>query len=189
MRTAVRTWRTGAGAAAVLALGGVLLTAGCGIKPTGVVESGQPAQVPVVMSPYATQVYFLSPTGGLVPVPESGYPPSPPVDVLGRLLRGPGEAARAAGLHTELPALTGPQEGGPAWSAGPQVGGPSWSVEYDGNAEVTVRVPFAVRPLSTGARLQLVCTAAHTTGRSAFDVEVTLLGPDGALPAAHCPRG
>ncbi|MCB5179474.1 hypothetical protein [Streptomyces antimicrobicus] len=159
-----------------LALGGALLTAGCGIKPTGVIESGQPAEVSVAMASYATQVYFLSPTGGLVPVPESGYPPAAPSDVLRRLLRGPRESERAAGLRTEVPALPDSKESGP-----------SWRVEQNGDGEMTVRLPFPVRPLSAGAQRQLVCTAAGTAGAAPTTVEVTLFGPDGGLPAAHCP--
>ncbi|MFJ3924585.1 hypothetical protein [Streptomyces sp. NPDC090022] len=161
-----------AGATAVaVALAGALLS-GCGIKPTSAVEAGAPATVSVPVGPETAFVYFLSPEGRLMPAARRSTLPMPASEVLYRLLRGPTDEDRAAGLHTELPPVD-------------TVAGASWGVETIDPATMRVRLYFPVGPLSWPARRQLVCTVAHAA-RPGQDTEVVLTGPDGDLDAERC---
>ncbi|MFC9297623.1 hypothetical protein ACFTWH_26895 [Streptomyces sp. NPDC057011] len=164
-------------AAATAALAGCALLAGCGIKPTGVVESGHAA---TLKSPgaKAAALYFVSKEGDrLVPVPftfDGGYTIAP--RALARLLLdGPIGPAQEAGLTTALPRLPAGQEDVLAVS------------EYAPGSGMTVRVPFAVGSLSELARSQLVCTVGVSAVPDTLS-PVTLQGTDTALPAAECPR-
>ncbi|MBW5481935.1 hypothetical protein [Streptomyces bambusae] len=161
------------GAAAVL--GCLLSAAGCGIKPTDVIQSGQPATVTVLtQEDHAQAVYFLGPSGELLPVMFYDVAPPTPTDVLKRLLRGPGPGEQAAGLRTEVPVANITVGVGP-------------EVETLEPGARRARLPFPVRKLSANAQRQLVCTIARAepSGTS----EVVLAGPDGELDPARCMVG
>ncbi|MER5778246.1 hypothetical protein ABT144_28920 [Streptomyces sp. NPDC002039] len=156
--------------------GCALLLTGCGIKRTGVIESGHAATVKVSGSGKSTVLYFVSKEGGrLVPAPFTlfdGYTLAPAA-LVRLLLGGPVGRAREAGLTTELPRL-------PAGKADAVTVSP-----YVQERGMTVRVPFPVGNLSALARMQLVCTvglSAVADTRSS----VTLQGTDTALPADEC---
>ncbi|MEU7550802.1 hypothetical protein AB0B01_00330 [Streptomyces sp. NPDC044571] len=164
--------RTAAAATATLLLGAPLLT-GCGIKPTGVIESGAAAKVVVPGPGTKGTVYFVTSDGRLAPVPETEQPAASTSAVLLRLLIGPTEQERAAGLETRLPALDIRKQGA---SAGTSVVSPD---------TVQVGLPFKVGGLSETARRQLVCTVASTEPR----YQVVLRGPDTDLEPARCDLG
>ncbi|MFJ5707676.1 hypothetical protein [Streptomyces sp. NPDC093105] len=186
--------------------------AGCGIQGSDVVEAGEAPTVDVQPVPEGRMLlYFLGPGGELmpvardvglsfVPVPETTHPgsgetadpgsgetadPDHPdrreiglthpnvqglatVKVLAALLSGPGGAELQAGLTTELPASTEPIR-----------------VEPEDAGGIRLRTRFLVQELSERAVAQLVCTAAYAVDRAGAR-EVTVTGPDGALPATAC---
>ncbi|MFE2478867.1 hypothetical protein [Streptomyces sp. NPDC059389] len=165
--------RTRAAAAAVAALlGGALLT-GCGIKPTGVIESGAAAKVVVPGPGTKGTVYLVSADGRLFPIPDREQPSVSQTSLLVRLLVGPSEAQKAAGLETRLPVLDIKKQGA---SAGTTM------ISDD---TIGVGVPFKVATLSETARQQLVCTVASTEP----GVRVVLLGPDADIGPARCELG
>ncbi|MFE9631933.1 hypothetical protein [Streptomyces sp. NPDC006463] len=171
-----RTTRSRAAAATAVLTACALLLAGCGIKTTGVIESGHAATAKVPRDRTTAVLYFVSKENDrLVPVPfvVSAEYTLAPVVVLRLLLNGPVGPAQAAGLTTELPRL-------PAGQAEQASVG-----EYSPGKGVTVRVPFAVGSLSELARKQLVCTVGVSAARDAMS-PVTLQGPDAALPSADC---
>ncbi|MCB5169510.1 hypothetical protein LG634_32480 [Streptomyces bambusae] len=186
-----RAWP--AAAAAVLAAAAV---AGCGSLPTriqgtDVIEAGQPA---VVTSdrPNGTLLFFIGENGRLTPALREGLFDSddgnaeggliggggsesdsgyllPVTFVMSRLLAGPADAERAAGLHTAVP-------------FSPK--GSEVKAEYTGR-QLNVRFTFPVTELSATARAQLVCTAYHAGLRRPVTA-VVLLGPDGETEPARC---
>ncbi|MGW0752875.1 hypothetical protein [Streptomyces sp. NPDC002587] len=166
--------RTRSPATATLACCALLL-AGCGIKTTGVIESGHPATVKSPGGKVAV-VYFVSKEGDrLVPVPfkVDGSYTIAPRSLVRLLLDGPGGPAQEAGLTTALPRLSAAQL---------EVVGVS---EYAPGEGITVRVPLAVGGLSDLARSQLVCTVGVSAVPDVLS-PVTLQGIDTALPAADC---
>ncbi|MEU9103384.1 hypothetical protein AB0D54_03285 [Streptomyces xanthophaeus] len=167
--------RTAVAVAAVVL--GSLLTAGCGIKPTGVIESGAAASVVIGPRDPSGLVYFVTPDGKLVPSPQVDSPPSSPTGTMLRLLAGPGPQERAAGLGTRLPALAG-NEAGAVGVTFPTEGG-----------VVEVRVPFRVEELPQVARRQLVCTAMSVAVNESGTVDVMLRGPDSAFAGERCDIG
>ncbi|MEU9375776.1 hypothetical protein AB0D94_18605 [Streptomyces sp. NPDC048255] len=173
--TGRRTTRTRAAAATAALAGCALLLAGCGIKRTGVIESGHAATVKVPGGKTAGVLYFVSKEGDrLVPVPfgvSAEYTIAPSA-LLGLLLSGPNGPAQEAGLTTALPQLR-------AGQGEPSVG------EYEPNKALTVRVPLAVGSLSELARNQLVCTVGVSAVPDVVN-PVILQGTDTALPAADC---
>ncbi|MET9696287.1 hypothetical protein ABZY31_05105 [Streptomyces sp. NPDC006529] len=168
------TRRTGVRAAAAAALLLPLLAAGCGIKETGVVESGRPASVTVAGPPDVDVVYFVAPDGRLAPtVPVAGPHVATGV-LLSRLLAGPDAEARAAGLTTALHAPGGKAAVPPR-------------VERDEQDRLLVRLPsFRNAELSGTAKNQLVCTAALSADHTGT-TEVVLLAADGATAPLRCP--
>ncbi|KOU16896.1 hypothetical protein ADK52_32950 [Streptomyces sp. WM6372] len=165
--------RTRAAAAAVaLLLGGLLLT-GCGIKPTGVIESGAAGKVVVPGPGTKGTVYLVASDGRLFPIPEREQPAMSEASLLIRLLVGPTEAQRAAGLETRLPVLDIKKQGA---SAGTTM------ISED---TIGVGLPFKVATLSETARQQLVCTVASTEPR----YQVVLLGTDADVGPARCELG
>ncbi|UQX03758.1 hypothetical protein [Streptomyces sp. RerS4] len=167
-----------------------LLTA-CGIKPTGVVESGAAARVAVAAPRGAPMAYFVDPDGRLVPTPvlpaspapapsasapapsasaSVSAPPTPATRGVLHLLLGPGPAQSHAGLGTRLPELEAGDLGGV-------------DVSRVGSDRIQVRLPFDVAPLDPLARSQLLCTAL-----SSLDAryEAVLRGTDTDLDAARC---
>ncbi|MCX5611275.1 MULTISPECIES: hypothetical protein [unclassified Streptomyces] len=167
--------RSRATAATAALAGCALLLAGCGIKRTGVIESGHAATAKVPGGKTAGVIYFVSKEGDrLVPVPFgiSAEYTIAPEGLLGLLLNGPTGPAQEAGLTTALPRLT-------SGMAGVGVS------EYSPSAGLTVRVPFAVGSLSELARKQLVCTIGVSAVPETLS-PVTLQGTDTALPSADC---
>ncbi|THA84388.1 GerMN domain-containing protein [Streptomyces sp. A0592] len=169
--------KTRARAAATAALAGcALLLAGCGIKRTGVIESGHAAAVNVPDGKKAAALYFVSKEGDrLVPVPfsigtEYTLAPTP---LLRILLDGPTGPASAAGFTTALPKVSHDQ-----WDA-------VLVSKNSSDKGVTVTVPFAVGGLSELARNQLVCTVGVSAAPNTLS-QVTVKGPDTVLPAADC---
>ncbi|MCX4528864.1 MULTISPECIES: hypothetical protein [unclassified Streptomyces] len=157
-------------ACAALLLGGVLT--GCGIKPTGVIESGAAAKVVVPAPDTKAMVYFVAPDGRLVPTTEP-YDSVSATNNLLRLLMGPTQRESAAGLETRLPPWDLKKLGA---SAGMSV------VSAD---TIEVGVPFDVGRLSETGRRQLVCTVASTNPR----YKVVLRGGDADLAPARCDLG
>ncbi|WP_411073569.1 hypothetical protein [Streptomyces sp. cmx-4-7] len=196
-------------AAAVL-----LALTGCGIQETDVVEAGGAATVIVQPVPEERMtLYFVGPEGRMMPMvrdlghPEpatthsaTAHPADDPVPydefgpeyeisaealrrerltvdkALAALLSGPRTEEAAVGATTALP---GGGTRAPRVETDP--GGPP-------DPALRLRAPFPVKGLPETAVRQLVCTAAyaeHPAGRA----EVTVLGPDGTLPATRCEGG
>ncbi|MCX4696099.1 hypothetical protein [Streptomyces sp. NBC_01408] len=170
-----RKARSRAAAVTAALAGCALLLAGCGIKTTGVIESGHAATVKAP-SGKGVVLYFVSKEGDrLVPVPfmfDGGYTIAPSA-LLRLLLDGPMGPAQEAGLTTALPRLPDGQ------AEGASVG------EYTSDHGMTVRLPFAVGSLSELARSQLVCTVGVSVVPDVLS-PVVLEGTDTALPAAQC---
>ncbi|MEV6581803.1 hypothetical protein AB0M92_26980 [Streptomyces sp. NPDC051582] len=161
--------RAAAAATAALVLGAAVLT-GCGIKSTGVIESGAAAKV-VYPDPHTKgTVYFVTADDRLFPVPDRDQPSQSTAAILIKLLVGPGEEARAAGLETRLPPLDIKKQGA----------GAGTSMLSDDT--IGVGLPFKVGTLSETARRQLVCTIASTEP----NYKVVLLGPDADIGPARC---
>ncbi|MFD3804356.1 hypothetical protein ACFWTC_12160 [Streptomyces sp. NPDC058619] len=165
-----------AAAAVAALLGPLLLLSGCGIKPTGVVESGAAANVVVNSPDRAGVVYFVTPDDKLVPSPQVDSTLPSPVGTVLRLLAGPGPQERAAGLGTRLPGWDGTAPG-------------SVSVSFTSPQSVEVKVPFMVLDLPELAMRQLVCTVASVVGSEIPDVRVTLRGPGTTLFGERCDIG
>ncbi len=173
-RTRTRTRSRAAAATAALVSCALLLT-GCGIKRSGVIDSGHAATVKVVDGKNNTYLYFLSKEGDrLVPAPFSLLVDDlNPVVLLRLLLEGPRGRAGEAGLTTGLPQLPAGQ------------GSEKLAVSSTPHAGVTVRVPFAVGNLSALARMQLVCTMGISAAKDTLS-PVTLQGSDTTLAPAEC---
>ncbi|MEV6955980.1 hypothetical protein [Streptomyces sp. NPDC051183] len=158
-------------AAAAAALAGMLLLVGCGIKPTGVIDSGDAATVQVPGATSGPVLYFVSAEGSRL----APYPLLAGVDssqLLTALLAGPTNTAREAGITTALPT---PAELNPDQLA----------VEYSPTDGVTARFPFAVSRLSELARRQVVCTLAFAVVPGTIS-PVTVTGTDTSLGPAQC---
>ncbi|MCJ0873368.1 hypothetical protein [Streptomyces sp. AP-93] len=173
-----RVRRAAAAAALTVPL---LLATGCGIATTGVVESGRAGTVKLATAPDPGLVYFIAPDGALVPVPVSDRMQRPDIGfTIGMLLEGPSEAAREAGLTTEVPAADAisPDAKAKGLARGPV------EAAAVGNT-VRVILPLPVEPLSGPARRQLACTAlAAVSVRPA--PEILLVGSDGKEQSAVC---
>ncbi|MEV7616354.1 hypothetical protein [Streptomyces sp. NPDC089799] len=154
-----------------------LLAAGCGVKPTGIIESGRPASMAVAgEGERSSMIYLIGPTGLLTPVQRHNYPPYSAPDLLRLLADGPTQDERKAGLRSNLPVIPDPKQ-----RARPAV------VEYPEGRDGPTRVTLAYRvaDLTAAARRQLVCTTAFATSRSGH-AQVILTGPDTTLPATSC---
>ncbi|MFD6423498.1 GerMN domain-containing protein [Streptomyces sp. NPDC060198] len=157
------------------------LATGCGIRPTDVVEVGDPATVRIAPAGSAVIVlYFIGPSSPRTVLPvtrrvttvggqESGPGPD---KVLGMLFGGPSASEKAAGLWSELPD-----------------GASTLGMSVDGS-QVRIRLSSSVTRISTLARLQLVCTVAHlSTARAGVQsgALVTIRGTDGSIEPSACP--
>ncbi|MFG2616077.1 hypothetical protein ACGFXC_00490 [Streptomyces sp. NPDC048507] len=149
------------------------LVAGCGIEPTGVVESGAAARVLVAAPSRTPMAYFVSGEGRLIPAPDPEYADNSPQGSLQLLLRGPGPVELEAGLGTRLPPVEG-------------VLGGSVRAFYAARDRLEVRVPFPVAALDPLGLRQLVCTALSTAEPTA---EVVVNGPDTTLEPSRCDAG
>ncbi|MCX5375001.1 hypothetical protein [Streptomyces sp. NBC_00091] len=161
------------GIAAATALLGPLLLSGCGIKPTGVVESGAAAKVAVAAPARTSMAYFVTPEGRLAPSPQPEHTRDGPRGSLRGLLGGPGGAEAEAGLGTRLP----PVEEKELEAIG---------VGFTARDRLEVRLPFPVAGLDPLAHRQLVCSALSTLDPV---FEVVLRGSDTELEAARCAAG
>ena len=181
-------------AAAVVAAVGVPLVGGCGIQDSDVIEAGGPATVEAFLNRDADMLlFFRSPDGGVSAVirevkPSAGFGdeyiepgalerdpsgpagPAPTEEVVLALLAGPGEADRAAGLTTALPAVREKE---------------AVRVEVSSDGGVTARLPLAVQGLDATAVRQLTCTIAYNQAKDGRGV-VTLRGQDGAERSGSC---
>ncbi|MFD4247242.1 hypothetical protein ACFWP3_37490 [Streptomyces sp. NPDC058525] len=165
-RTRTRTRPRTRAAAAAAALLSPLLLAGCGIKPTAPVDSGASASVAVSGPENSAVLYFVSPDGLLVPSPQRDVPTLAPVQALNRLLEGPGDVERAAGLTTQVPPTHGKRLDSSAVSF--------W------HGVMRVQLPFPAADLTPLARRQIVCSVL-TTGVPSEPLTVALKGTDPAL--------
>lgn len=158
-------------AAAAAALAGVLLLSGCGIKPTGVIDSGDAANVQVPGATNGGVLYFVSAEGDrLIPHPmPAGLDTS---QLLAALLAGPSGAARGAGITTALP---------PLGDKSPDLA----TIMYSPTKGVTAKLPFEVGQLPELARRQVVCTLAFAIVPGTLS-PVTVTGTDADLGPAEC---
>ncbi|MFG2570467.1 hypothetical protein ACGFR6_34190 [Streptomyces sp. NPDC048567] len=158
----------------------LLLTTGCGIRATDVVEAGEPATVEVAPADQlGTLLYFVSSSSAsrLMPVvrksrtlqvgdgEEAGSTGAP--DALSLLFLGPTRTERDSGLRSELP-----------------TGRTRVAVELNADG-VRVTVDMPVTGLSQAARQQLICTAARARTADRSEA-VTVKGTDGVIGPAHC---
>lgn len=162
--------------AAAALLGPLLVLAGCGIKPTGVIESGAAANVVINSPERAGVVYFVTPDDKLVPSPQVDSPPASALGTVLRLLYGPGPQERAAGLGTRLPVLDGKDAG-------------AVSVAFTSRDSVEVRVPFPAADLPELAMRQLVCTVVSVARSETSVVTVSLMSPGAVVFASRCDVG
>ncbi|MET8281594.1 hypothetical protein [Micromonospora sp. NPDC005174] len=155
--------------ARALVAGGLLLTlftAGCGVRPSGVI-TGRSA----VSGPSGGGGVYLISDGELALVlrPAKGAPPLP-AETLALLAAGPTDTERSAGFTSEVPTDLAPTT-------------VTSSVDEPG---ITVKTPTPVLPLSTLAANQIICTVAFADS-AVSPAPVTLVGPDGTRPPWSCP--
>ncbi|MFH8983200.1 hypothetical protein [Streptomyces varsoviensis] len=160
--------RVRSGAAAALLL---VLVAGCGIEPTGVIDVGQPATGAKRPSASAREavLYFLSPVG-MRPVrrPASGDVSAD--EAVQLLIGGPDDGERRRGMRTAVPKMGDVHV-------------------TTGKGRVSVQLPLNVGELGVFARNQLVCTAAANDvpgGKPPWEVKVDLSGGGGAVENLMC---
>ncbi|WP_369272331.1 hypothetical protein AB5J55_22095 [Streptomyces sp. R11] len=161
----------------------VPLLGGCGIQETDVIEAGGPASFQAFLNRDDDMLlFFRSPDGALTPVIRTTEPsaeehnlsetagPVPTEKVVLALLGGPRDEDRDAGLSTSLPAAR-----------------PGATVEVDvlPGGKVAIRLPFALRGLSSPALRQLTCTIAYSQDAGG-EVAVQLTGQDGASRSGTC---
>ncbi len=150
----------------VAALAVACLLAGCGIRPTGAVDAGEPASG----VPSGGQVYLVDGDGQLRAVTRTGLSSGNPELVVQSLLLGPDSRERAAGLTTELPA-----------------GMTLVEVQFTAGA-VGVTVSAAPDGMSKLAAAQLTCTVQAVFGRGKAAGGVTISSGGGkAVLAPDCP--
>lgn len=149
---------------------------GCGIKRTGVIESGHAAIVKVAGSGKSAVLNFVSKEGDRL-VPASFTPfdgqTIAPAALVRLLLDGPMGRAGEAGLTAALPRQ-------PAGKADAVTVSP-----YSQERGMTVQVPFPVGDLSAPARRQLVCTVGVSAVADTLS-PVVLQRTDTVLPADEC---
>jgi hypothetical protein len=151
----------------VLAAATVVVLAGCGVRPSGVI-SGVPAPSgPVVPeASNSTKLYFLM--GGQPTASQRQRTRTEPADVLALLAAGPDDDERAAGLTTQVPANAAPVsvEGAPSG--------------------VTVTLGTDVSALSTVATEQIACTLRHQDSAASVP-PITLIGGGHSRGPLACP--
>lgn len=155
------------GVAAVLAAATIVVLAGCGVRPSGVI-SGVPAPSgPVVPeASNSTKLYFLM--GSQPTASQRQRTRTEPADVLALLAAGPDDDERAAGLTTQVPANAAPVsvEGAPSG--------------------VTVTLGTDVSALSTVATEQIACTLRHQDSAASVP-PITLIGGGHSRGPLACP--
>jgi hypothetical protein len=143
----------------------VLLLAGCGVRPTGVVYAGD-APVATASSSPRSQVFFLA-GGTPTPVQRTANPADPQM-VFDALLSGPTPDERARGLRTELAGVK-------------QI----FVHDLDGRALLVETIPPALK-LPPPAFAQLYCTGLLLSGQSVLKISYLDSGTTPYTPAA-CP--
>ena len=156
------------------------VSTGCGIRPTGVVDAGEPARGPIPEATEAigdgvvrptkpgAELYFAA--GDTVQaVFRPGLPPGDPDVALGYLLRGPTPEELKSGYTTDLPPeLTALQLGRRSLDT------------------VTVSMNLDPNQLSSLAILQITCTIAYTVPSDSL---ITLSSPNGEIvDTKPCPN-
>ncbi|MGK5739196.1 GerMN domain-containing protein [Micromonospora sp. URMC 103] len=142
-----------------------LLAAGCGVRPSDVIE-GRPA----LGGPAAGISLYLVRDGELALVLRPNRQNRTPTDVIGLLVAGPDDNERSQGFTTEVPASLGRTAALGPVTAGSGIG-------------VTLSGPVA--PLSATAVDQIVCTLRDAVGNAS--VRITVRGSDGERQAEVCP--
>ncbi|MFC7614438.1 hypothetical protein ACFQV2_13820 [Actinokineospora soli] len=138
-------------------LASLLVLAGCGIQPSGVITGDAAPRGDVAPGNPAgpmTILYLVSSEGGLSPVRLTIKPLSP-ADTLA-LLASPAVEKRAPGLTTEVPT------------------GAEFVVSTDASGKTEVALSTSADQLSSTAVAQIVCTAAAAV--PAVPTHVTVVG-------------
>jgi hypothetical protein len=152
--------------AALLAL--TVALAGCGVRPTGVVDAGEPAKGPAPQSSDGADsagqfgpgmVLFFVRGNALVPSVRQGQPADSPQVALQFLVKGTDARERALGMFSELPSDTGVLQLG-----------------QQGNGTITVFMESDPNALSDRAARQIICTLGAT---QLAKFTVTLAGSNG----------
>ncbi|MGH3875844.1 MAG: GerMN domain-containing protein [Actinophytocola sp.] len=153
----------------LIAVLGVVLTAGCGVRPTGVITGGPAPTGHAFGRPAAppgrgegAALYLLA-DSALTPVLRPTRRPVSLTQTLELLQDGPNVDERAANLTSEVPAGLDPV-----------------TVTTDASGDVTVLVSADVRTLSTAAVDQIVCTvrdALSTTAPITLTSDAATRGP------------
>jgi hypothetical protein len=152
----------------VLAAGLVSLVAvaGCGVRPSDVIEAGDPPSGSV--EPTTPSILYLVKNGRLSAVTRPPGRPGSHADTLTLLAAGPTAREQAHGLTTDVP---------------PEAGPFSVIAKPAGDLVVTLSTPAG--ELSTLAVDQIVCTAVAMTQEST--VQVTVVGAGQSVGPRNCP--
>ncbi|MGP4098984.1 hypothetical protein [Nonomuraea sp. KM90] len=154
----------------VLAAGLVSLAAvaGCGVRPSDVIEAGDPPSGGVV--PVTTITLYLVKNGRLSPVARPGLGGRPlfRADTLALLADGPTAREQAKGFTTDVPPQAAP-----------------FLVTAKPAGHVLVTPSAAAGDLSALAVQQIVCTAAAATPDS--PAQVTVAGTEEDVDPRSCP--
>lgn len=159
-------------AAAVVAGALAGLLGGCGVRPTGVVDAGEPARGLADRS--VLRLYFVD--GRQVrPVPRGDLPAGDPAIALKVLIAGPDEREIRAGFSTDIP------------------DGMGVSDLRVTDRSITITVDVDPEALSTLALTQIGCTltAAHLLRAGQPRSSIVLLGdpgPGGGAPGRTAPE-
>lgn len=143
----------------------VAATAGCGVRPSGVITGIDPPSGAV--EPAATITLYLVTNGQLGAVQRPGGPLSQ-VDTLALLAADPTDEERARGLTTDVPPDAAP-----------------FSVTAKTPGRLVVTLSTEADELSTMAIAQIVCTAAATAPGS--PAQVTVVGAGQGRGPESCP--
>jgi sporulation and spore germination protein len=149
-----------------------VLTAGCGIRPSGVITGGPaPTNAAVDAPPTWSASLYLVTGSALAPVIRPTPQRLSPTEVLALLQEGPADGERAAGLTSEVPAGLGPV-----------------SVTTDASGTVEVVVSADVTALSGPAVDQIVCTVRDAlTTTTPTTAPTTLTGGGATRGPRTCP--
>jgi hypothetical protein len=139
-----------------------VLTAGCGVRPSGVITGGPAPTKQVGTGPgqppaWGAALYFVA-GSGLAPVLRPARLPLTPTRALALLQDGPNDDERAANLTSEVPAGLGPV-----------------AVTTGASGDVDVVVSADVTTLSATAVDQIACTV-----RDALPTAASITVSDGA---------
>jgi len=146
----------------------LLVVAGCGVRPSGVITGGDPPHGAVQPTTTTITLYLVR-NGQLSAVKRPGGPPLSPADTLALLAAGPTAQEQAQGLTSDVPPGAGP-----------------FSVTADLAGRVVVTPSTPARQLSTMAVAQIACTAAATAPGGPADVTIAGAGP--RIDLGTCPR-